>query len=144
MVPRKVEDAPDLKFNNIFGGFYFQLFRALPRNQFGFIHDVFEEFVGQDWKGLVRGQHRFFSASTRQKSLWLSLPEATRVAHTNPRRIVGLIRQGEIEGVFVKLRRARKQCWVKRGSLTQWVVARDKEFARYIARDETAPNTGAT
>ena len=138
MVPGNVQDATDLKFNNIFGSFYFQLFRALPRSQFGFLHDIFEEFVSEDWKGLVRGQHRFFSASTRLKSPWLSLPEATREARTNPRRIEGLVRQGKIEGVFVKLRRGRTQCWVKRDSLTQWVVARDREFARYIPRRETA------
>jgi len=137
MIPED-ENASHLEFNNVFGNFYFQLFRALPRNEFGFLHDVFEEFVREDWKGLLRGQHRFFSASTREKSPWLSLPEATRKARTNPRRIEELVRQRQIEGVFVQLRRGRTQCWVKRDSLKQWVAARDTEFARYIPRRETA------
>jgi hypothetical protein len=138
MVPEDVGDATDLKFHRIFGNFYFQLFRALPRNEFGFVHNLFEEFVSEDWKGLIRGQHRFFCASTREKSPWIALPEATREARTNPKRIVGLVRQGQIEGVFVRLRRGRTQCWVKRDSLKQLVAARATEFARYIPRRETA------
>jgi hypothetical protein len=42
MVPEDVQDATGLKFNNVFGNFYFQLFRTLPRSEFGFIHKLFE------------------------------------------------------------------------------------------------------
>jgi len=100
------EDAAALRFHKIFGAFYFRLFRGLPRKEFGFVHDVFEEFVNEDWKGLVRGQHRFFSVSTREKSPWIALPKAASEARTNPSRIKDLVRQGQIEGQFFKFRRA--------------------------------------
>jgi len=138
MVPEDVKDATDLKFNNVFGNFYFQLFRAFPRDEFGFVHNLFEEFVREDWKGLVRGQHRFFSASTREKSPWIALPKAAREARTDPKRIEDLVRQGQIAGEFFKLRRGRTQCWLKRDSLKQWVDIRDAEFARYVSRPEAA------
>ena len=130
------EDAAALRFHKIFGTFYFRLFRGLPRKEFGFVHDVFEEFVNEDWKGLVRGQHRFFSVSTREKSPWIALPKAASEARTNPNRIKDLVRQGQIEGRFFKFRRGRIQCWVKRDSLNQWVTARDTEFGQYISRPE--------
>ncbi len=134
MVPGNVEDVSSLKFNNVFGSFYFHLFRVLPRNEFGFLHDVFEEFVREDWKGLLRGQHRFFSVSTREKSPWIALPKATSEARTNPKRIKSLVDQGQIEGEFFKLRRGRTQCWIKRASLNQWIATRDAEFSQYIPR----------
>jgi len=130
------EDAAALRFHKIFGTFYFRLFRGLPRKEFGFVHDVFEEFVNEDWKGLVRGQHRFFSVSTREKSPWIALPKAASEARTNPSRVKDLVRQGQIEGRFFKLLRGRIQCWVKRDSLSQWVTARDTEFGQYISRPE--------
>jgi hypothetical protein len=33
------------------GIFYRYLFRVLPRSEFGFLHDAFERFVIEDWKG---------------------------------------------------------------------------------------------
>ena len=45
--------------------FYRHLFRVLPRREFGFLHDAFEKFVIEDWKGFIRGQHRYFSAAVR-------------------------------------------------------------------------------
>lgn len=92
--------------------------------------------MNEDWKGLVRGQHRFFSVSTREKSPWIALPKAASEARTNPSRIKDLVRQGQIEGQFFKFRRGRIQCWVKRDSLNQWVTARDTEFGHYISRPE--------
>jgi hypothetical protein len=142
MVPENFEDAAALRFGKIFGTFYFRLFRGLPRKDFGFLHNGFEEFVREDWKGLVRGQHRYLSVSTREKSPWIPLAEATRIARTNRKRIENLVRQGQIEAGFFKLRRGRTQCWVKRDSLNGWITARDTRFGQYMSCPEVERTIG--
>ena len=136
MVPENFGDAAALRFPKIFGTFYFRLFHDLPRKEFGFLHDVFEEFVSEDWKGLIRGQHRFFSISTREKSPWIQVSQAAREARIAYRRIQALVRQGQIEAEFFKVRRGRTQCWIRRASLSQWIAARDAEFAQHISLRE--------
>ena len=142
MVPENFEDAAALRFGKIFGTFYFRLFRGLPRKDFGFLHNGFEEFVREDWKGLVRGQHRYLSVSTREKSPWIPLAEATRIARTTRKRIENLVRQGQIEAGFFKLRRGRTQCWVRRDSLNQWITARDTCFGQYMSGPEVERTIG--
>ena len=44
----------------------------------GFLHEAFERFVIEDWKGLIRGQHRYFSAAVRRNSHWVTVNEAER------------------------------------------------------------------
>ncbi|MHB8656198.1 MAG: TniQ family protein [Terriglobia bacterium] len=133
MVPENFEDAAALRFHEVFGTFYFRLFRGLPRKEFGFLHDVFEEFVSEDWRGLVRGQHRFFSASTREKSPWIPVNQAAREARVAYQKIQSRVRQGQIEGEFFEFRRGRTQCWIKRASLNQWIASRDAEFGQYLS-----------
>ena len=79
MVPRAANPAT-LSFSDIFGNFYRHLFRVLPRREFGFLHDVFEQFVIEDWKGFIRGQHRYFSAAVRRNSHWVTANEAEKIA----------------------------------------------------------------
>lgn len=136
MVPKDFEDAAALRFREIFGTFYFRLFRGLPRKEFGFFHDVFEEFVSADWRGLIRGQHRFFSVAIREKSPWIPINQAAREARVAYDRMQSLVRQGQIEGERFKFRRGRIQCWIKRASLSQWMITRDAEFGQYIALRE--------
>jgi len=66
MLPTEVADPAVLKFSKIFGNFYRHLFRVLPRTEFGFLHDVFERFVIEDWPGLIRGQHRSLPRCARR------------------------------------------------------------------------------
>ena len=80
MLPPEVADPAALNFSNIFGNFYRHLFRVLPRNEFGFLHEAFEKFVIEDWKGFIRGQHRYFSAAVRQNSQWVTANEAEVIA----------------------------------------------------------------
>jgi hypothetical protein len=82
MLPPGVTDPASLNFSKIFGNFYRHLFRVLPRSEFGFLHDVFESFVIEDWKGLIRGQHRYFSPAVLRNSHWMTADEAERTAHT--------------------------------------------------------------
>jgi hypothetical protein len=144
MVPEQVSDPAALKFSDIFGNFYRHLFRVLPRREFGFLHDAFERFVIEDWKGLVRGQHRFFSAATRRHSQWMPAEEAEKIAHVNSKRIVALVRQGEIEGIFSKVSRGqgRSEYWIKRESLNSWIGARDLELAQYMRSPEAQRTLG--
>ena len=69
MLPPETTDPAALNFSKIFGNFYRHLFRVLPRSEFGFLHDVFESFVIEDWR-LIRGQHRYFSPAVLQNSHW--------------------------------------------------------------------------
>jgi hypothetical protein len=138
MLPPEVAAPAALNFSNIFGNFYRHLFRVLPRNEFGFLHEAFEKFVIEDWKGLIRGQHRYFSAAVRQNSQWVTANEAEVIAHTAGGRIWDLARQGQIDAIFLNVRRggSRTECWIRRESLNQWIAARDAELAPYMPRPE--------
>ena len=138
MLPPEVADPAALNFSKIFGNFYRHLFRVLPRTEFGFLHDVFERFVIEDWPGLIRGQHRYFSAAVRRSSHWVTANEAEVIAHTAGGRIWDLAREGQIGAMFLNVRRggSRTECWIRRESLNQWIAARDAELGRYMPRPE--------
>jgi hypothetical protein len=91
------ESTPgDLNFSEIFGNFYRHLFRVLPRSELGFLHDTFEKFVIEDWRGLIRGQHRYFSAAVRRNSPWVATDEAERIAQTGRGKILDLVHDGHV------------------------------------------------
>jgi hypothetical protein len=138
MLPPEITDPAALNFSKIFGNFYRHLFRVLPRSEYGFMHDVFERFVIEDWPGLIRGQHRYFSAAVLQNSHWMTANEAERTAHTTGGRILDLVNQGQVDGMFLSVRRSgsRTECWIRRESLNRWIAARDMELARYMPRPE--------
>ena len=138
MLPPETAHPTDLTFSEIFGNFYRHLFCLLPRGEFGFLHDVFERFVIEDWTGLIRCQHRYFSATVRLNSQWVTANEAEQIAHIHGGKIVELVRQGQIESIFFSVRRggSRTECWIRRESLNRWIAARDAEFARYMPRPE--------
>jgi hypothetical protein len=146
MLPPETANPAALNFSGIFGNFYRHLFRVLPRNEFGFLHEAFELFVIEDWKGLVRGQHRYFSAAVRRNSRWVTVNEAERIARTTGARISDLARQGQVDAIFLKVRRggSRTECWIRRESLNQWIAARDAELAPYMERPEAKEALGLT
>jgi hypothetical protein len=80
MAPATFANAGALKFRAIFPNFYRHLFYTFPRSEFGFLRDVFETFVVEDWKGFIRGQHRYFSPETHRNSQWVSSGIAERTA----------------------------------------------------------------
>ena len=138
MLPPDTSDPATLNFSKIFGNFYRHLFRVLPRSEFGFLHGVFERFVIEDWTGLIRGQHRYFSAVVRRSPHWMTTNEAERTAHTAGGRILDLVHQGQVDGMFLTVRRSgsRTECWIRRASLNRWIAARDAELALYMSRPE--------
>jgi hypothetical protein len=138
MLPPDVTDLAALNFSKIFGNFYRHLFRVLPRGEFGFLHDAFERFVVEDWPGLIRGQHRYFSSAVRRSSHWVAANEAERIARTTGTRIWELARQGQVEAIFLNVRGegSRTECWIRRESLNQWIAARDAELVPYMSRPE--------
>jgi hypothetical protein len=145
MVPRAADPAT-LNFNGIFGNFYRHLFRVLPRREFGFLHDSFERFVIEDWKGFIRGQHRYFSAAVRRNAEWVTANEAERLARTTGGRILDLVHQGQIDGKFLSVRHgwSRNEYWIRRKSLNRWIADSDAELARYMARPEAKGALGLT
>jgi hypothetical protein len=144
MLPPDVTDLAALNFSKIFGNFYRHLFRVLPRGEFGFLHDAFERFVVEDWPGLIRGQHRYFSSAVRRSSHWVAANEAERIARTTGTRIWDLARQGQVKAIFLNVRGngSRTECWIRRESLNQWIAARDAELAPYMSRPEAERTLG--
>jgi hypothetical protein len=144
MLPPESTHPAALNFSEIFGNFYRHLFRVLPRSEFGFLHNAFEEFVIDDWKGLIRGQHRYFSAVVRLNSPWVAAGEAERIARTGGGKILDSVHEGHLEALFVTVRSGgcRTECWIRRESLNRWIAARDAELARYMPRSEAVPVLG--
>lgn len=143
MVPHGANPS-GLNFSEIFGNFYRHLFQVLPRREFGFLHEVFERFVIEDWPGLIRGQHRYFSPAVRLNSHWVPANEAERLARTAGGRILELVRQGQLESILFNVRRGagRTECWIRRESLDRWIANRDLQLARYMSRPETERTLG--
>ncbi len=137
MLPPGSNHPAALNFKALFGNFYRHLFRVLPRSDFGFLHDVFETFVIEDWKGLVR-RRRHFSAAVRRNSFWVAADEAERVAGTGGGKIRDAVREGGLEAAFVTVRgrSSRTECWIRRDSLNRWIGARDAQLALYMSRPE--------
>lgn len=144
MVPEGVANAATLTFTDVFGNFYFHLFRFFPRNEFGFLHEAFEAFVLEDWNGMLRAHHRYLSVDTREKSAWISASEARKKAGIAPPEMEDLIRKGKLERTFVKMPRARSitECWIKRASLERWIKTRDAELGRYMSCPATCRALG--
>ena len=137
MGPAKVENSAMLSLHDAYGKLYNQL-RTFPREEFGFLHDAFEDFVTQHWKGLVRGQLRHHSHSQ-----WIGAAEAGRLIGT--RRAAALVRGGELKGIFVKQRRGpHSVCWIQRDSLDQWMAERAAQVSCHMPRRETAQALGLT
>lgn len=97
--------------------------------------------VVAEWKGLIRGNHRYFSPSVHAQSHWVCAHDAEQLARTTSNRIMDLVRVKQIDCLFVKVS-TRTECWVKRESLSRWIVRRDSELARYMLRPEVAQTLG--
>ena len=143
MIPQSANPAT-LNFSDIFGNFYRHLFRVLPRREFGFVHDAFEKFVIEDWKGFIRGQHRYFSAAVRRNSQWITANEAEKIACITGRRIWDLAHNGQLDAIVLNARQGgtRTECWVRRESLNRWIATRDADLAPYMARPEAEAALG--
>lgn len=135
MLPAEVEDPSKLNFSRIYGNFYRHLFRVLSDDEAAFLRQEFEQFVVAEWRGLIRGNHRYFSPSVHTQSHWVCAHDAEKLARTSSNRIMELVRAGQIDGLFVKVS-TRTECWVKRESLSRWIARRDSELARYMLRPE--------
>jgi hypothetical protein len=143
MLPAQRERAADVSFRDVFGNFYRHLLRVLPRADFGFLQEAFEEFVVEDWNGVLRRNSRCISFAIHRSTPWIPTDEAERLTHTVKGTIWGLVHTGELEGFFVELGQ-RRECWIRRESLNQWIATRDLELARYMSRAETKRTLGLT
>lgn len=141
MLPPASDDPSTLNFSRIFGNFYRHLFCVLSSSDFGFLREEFERFVVADWKGLIRGNHRYFSEALHAQSPWVCSNEAEKIARTTANRVMELVRAHQIDGVFLNAS-SRTECWVRRESLKQWIANRDTELARYMLRPEVEQTLG--
>ncbi len=141
MMPERVESAPDVNFRDVFGNFYRHLLRVLPRADFEFLQDAFEEFVVEGWNGVLRRNSRSFSRAIRGSTQWITTDEAEGTAHIVKGTILELVRTGDLEGFFIELGH-RRECWIRRESLNQWIAARELELARYMCSLEAQHTLG--
>jgi len=141
MLPPVNDDPSALNFSRIFGNFYRHLFCVLSPSEFGFLREEFQRFVVADWKGLIRGNHRYFSKTVRAQSHWVCSNEAEKIARTTGNRVMDLVRTHQIDGVFLKAS-SRTECWVRRESLNRWIADRDADLARYMLRPDVERTLG--
>jgi hypothetical protein len=78
MLPADTGNPFALNFARTFGNFYRHLLRVVQRQESGFLHEAFESFVIENWKGLIRSQHRWLSATVRRNSRWLTATRPKR------------------------------------------------------------------
>jgi len=140
MIPEDTAQPAALNFADVFGNFYRHLFHVLPRREFGFLHEAFEQFVVEDWNAPVR-QRRYFTAAVRGNTRWICADLAEKIAHVTSTRIIDLVREGQIQGMFFD-GRGRTECWINRESLNHWVRLRDMELALYMNRPEAMSSLG--
>jgi hypothetical protein len=140
MIPENVTTPPILSFADVFGNFYRHLFHVLPRREFGFLHEAFEQFVIEDWNAPVR-QRRYFTAAVLGNTRWICADQAEKIAHVISTRIIDLARAGHIQGMFID-GRGRTECWINRESLDRWIRLRDMKMTLYMNRPEAISNLG--
>jgi hypothetical protein len=104
---------------------------VLPRKKFAFLHEAFEKFIREDWKGVVRPT--LWSSATYSTSYWVTASDAAKMTHLTRPTINTLVRDGHLTGVLIARGRGAGECWVKRESLKQWVAKRDEQFAHYFS-----------
>lgn len=123
------------QFDAVFGRLYRHVFHVFPGREFGFLHHAFERFVVEEWQWPMRRAHRHLAVASGQ---WISSRQAEQRAHTDGGRLVQLVRQGRIEGLFWRIAsgRGRTECWMSRASLDRWIASRDRALARYMPRPE--------
>jgi hypothetical protein len=141
MLPAVAENVVHPTFQDLFGNFYRHLYLVLPRKVFGFLHDAFEKFVIEDWKGLVR-RNRSFLTATHRKTLWIPALRAGKLAHISRLTVVALVRSSSLDGMFIERGRIGTQCWVNRESLQRWIANRQAEFGRYMSRPQAVRALG--
>jgi hypothetical protein len=137
MLPPHSDNPDTLKFGRIFGAFYRYLYQDFPRREFGFLLNVFERLVIEDWKGFIRGGHhrpRYFSRAVLQNSRWVTVSEAAKLASVSCRRILDCIRRGQIENML--LTRPDGAKYIKRESMERWIATRNLEIAHYMSLSE--------
>ena len=140
MIPEETAQPAALNFADVFGNFYRHLFRVLPRREFGFLHEAFEQFVVEDCNTPVR-QRRYFTAAARGNTRWICADQAEKIAHVISTRISDLVHEGQIQGMFFD-GRGRTECWVNRELLDRWIRVRDAEMALYMKRPEAVQLLG--
>ena len=139
-VPVHVENPIAQTLRGVFGLFYGQMSRSFSRNEFGFIHKAFEDFVSKNWTGIERG--KFFSKVTRENSQWVAAKQVAILIRAGSGRVADLVRTSQLKGVFSRPGRPGGQCWITRESLNYWLQKRDLEIASYVSNVEASKVLG--
>ena len=142
----KTQNAAELSLGESFGNFYRHLFYALPRSDFGFLHEGFETFVVEkDLEGRgSEGQSNLVSRDAGKINVDPGTAKAAQKAHLNSARVADLVRQRKLDGIFHRVRQRwqHTECWIKRASLDRWIAARDTDLAQYMPRPEAQQALG--
>lgn len=146
LLPKSGNGNGALTFRGVYGDFYQYLLDAAHHEELEFLIAAFGEFAGRHWPGMIRGQHRMLSQSTRGTTRWIPAPRAARVAKLTAPQIADLVRKEELTGIIVSPPKShrRVECWLDRDGLTQWIASRDTDLADYIRPKEARRLLGLT
>lgn len=75
------------------------LTRALNHPELHFVRVEYERFVTEHWKGVIADRHRFTDAITAEHSMILA-KEAAEILGISRRKLVTLVDQGHIQGLY--------------------------------------------
>jgi hypothetical protein len=126
--------TPRLSFSQAFGTFYQYYLKVHFRKEFQFLQNAFASFAALQWQGVIRGQHRAVGTETKRTAQFLPAAQASKAAGISVARITTLVRQAVIKGVFIQTPkgRCRKECWIDRHRLAEWVTMRDGDLECYL------------
>lgn len=133
-----------VSMRSVFGEFHRQIMKDFCAPQFSFLHQAFQQFIHENWKG-PRCDMLFFSTpKTLEKCGWISAERAMESEHiVHPGRLVG---EGAVEGFFVgsepknrgKRWSSRRGCWLRKESLRKWQL----EHSMYIGLSDLQSTLG--
>ena len=128
----KIEDEYDKKLAVAFGNYYRHLFRVLAGDEFNFLREAFETYLGAEWNGLIRGQHRKLSDTVKMGKNWIMVSEAAKMAdRLSEQALRILVKEGHLKGKRGKTGpRGRSEVWLERQSVEAWVNESKKRIPR--------------
>ena len=118
---------------------YVKIYKNLKDDQFNFIRDAFEQFVGANWNGFVDSKHQKRISELAQQE-YVDVKQAAKILKISNLRIQKLIRYGVINAVTRKRQICRDYNMIARKDLEQIKV----DSISMVGRDELLTLLGIT
>lgn len=93
----------ETELKKVFGHFYKALYTELDGVHFQFVRDAFENWIRQEWQGLLTKRHRRFDQSTQALKRIMSKTAVRRQTRTPSKDLSVWVARGELKGSIRKL-----------------------------------------